>query len=279
LNRRTGWVAYGNEQTGPTRVVETTDGGHRWSKPSGIDTAGCALQFVNGDDGWCVALGGALGSEGLSIYRTTTSGRRWRLISVTNPPGAKSTPGSLPFECDKQIRFSTRILGFAGFACNGGPSVIYASTDGGARWTKRSVSRRGVPRPTAGTLVAAPISVGTNAAASVALGGYKQVRSQTLIFSSTNNTGHDWRAVVPPGPRIAWGADVVTPTVWRLSLNRTILATNNAGRTWTKIRSNKRLTTSTQSTAVDFVTPQVGWDTDSGGPDLLYTTNGTSQDG
>jgi photosystem II stability/assembly factor-like uncharacterized protein len=122
-------------------------------------------------------------------------------------------------------------------------------------------------------LVSDPVSVGANAAAGIDIGGFRHVRSQTLIVRSSD-TGRNWRVVKPPGRPIPWGADVVTPTVWKLTLGRTILATNNAGRTWMKIRSDKRLTTSTQSDAVDFISPVVGWDTSSGGPDLLCTTDG-----
>jgi photosystem II stability/assembly factor-like uncharacterized protein len=273
LNSRRGWIEYGNDNTGPQRLIETTDSGRHWRSLIKIPVAGCNIQFVNWTDGWCTELGGALGSEGVKIYRTTTGGRRWRLVSVTNPPGQKSTRGALPWGCDKSIGFSTASTGFAGFACNGGWPPIYATRDGGARWIPTRVVRHPVPIGDGGAWFSAPIVAGGKGAVSLFIGGGPKVRSETVVFRSTNG-GRVWRAVTTPGPATHWVADIVTPTRWHLVSGRTVLSSDDGGRTWSTIKSDKRLTTSAVAPGIDFVTPRVGWDIASGGPDPLRTTDG-----
>ncbi len=63
--------------------------------------------------------------------------------------------------------------------------------------------------------------------------------------------------VRPPGKPRGYDVDVVTPRVWRLVAGRTLLGTDNAGRTWTNITASVALS---QASQVLFTTPDVGWD-------------------
>lgn len=265
------WVADSVDH--PT-LLTTRDGGRIWTRVGRLPSSACELQFVNPVDGWCVKIDGAAGSEFVAIYRTTTAGRTWREVSHNAAPGKQSTPDPVPFACDKSLAFTSPTDGFASSFCNGGGGYIYATADGGARWHRRL----SVPTPgqgSAGAAFTAVVASRDAAAAGYTVQGYKVTPTSSVVYHSTDR-GARWSKVQPPGPPKGYDVDILTPSAWRLIAGRTVLATNDAGHTWTHVTANVALGDARFPAQVLFATPNVGWDLPSlaDSDNALHTTDG-----
>jgi photosystem II stability/assembly factor-like uncharacterized protein len=228
------WIAYGpyGPPEGPQTLLTTSDGGRTWTR-AGRAPRNCDLQFVNPVDGWSVGIGGAAGSEFVTIYRTTTGGRTWRRASSN---GTSPTPDPIPFACDKSVTFTSPTDGFAASICNGGGGYIYATSDGGSRWQRR-LSLRSPVGGSDGAGFTAVVAHGSDAAAGYTVQGYQTTPTTTVVYRSTDG-GRRWTAVQPPGHPRGYQVSVVTPRVWRLVAGETVLSTDDAGRTWSRITAN-----------------------------------------
>ncbi len=114
-----------------------------------------------------------------------------------------------------------------------------------------------------------PSTSGKDAAAGYTADGIKTARS--VVYHSTDR-GQHWSLVSPPGPPRRYDIDIVTPSLWRLVAGRRILATDDAGRTWSTITSDTDLSGFGD---VDFSTAVVGWAPDpTGNPTVLHTIDG-----
>ena len=247
------WLLDG-DQAHPT-LFSTIDSGHAW-RPIGPIPGSCSVQFVNPRRGWCVRLGGAAGSETVAIYRTSNGGLSWRKISVTGVPESRprSTVDALPFGCDKTVSFTSPTAGFASASCNNGGGLVHATTDGGVRWRGELMllpPRNGSGYEQFTDVVAhrGEATIGVTRFAS-------HVQSFTLIFHSTD-AGRRWTPVRPPGPHTAYDVDIVTADIWRLTAGHTVLATNDAGKTWQTSTSEITLNRSDQ---VIFTTATTAWE-------------------
>lgn len=273
------WATYGLPGSeGTQTMVSTSDGGRHWTVVGRIPGYGCQLQFVTPLDGWCPDIGAAAGSEGVDLYRTTNGGRHWTLVSSTTPQ--THTPAALPFGCDKTIRFTSVDVGWAVFFCNGGLASLYETTDGGVRWIQREVATP--PFSFAfGGFSGIPQVIGNEGAV-----GYQFVPansfSRTVVYV-TDDAGASWHAVVPPGPGRLWAVDALTPWSWRLIDGDEILATTNAGRSWSSFKSNVSFPPGNVSLVpapIDFLNGEVGWisslSPQTGGYSLWRTTDGGS---
>jgi len=53
-----------------------------------------------------------------------------------------------------------------------------------------------------------------------------------------SNGGQSFHPVYPPGKPRQWAVDVISPSQWRLTYGKEILATNNGGTSWFTVTSN-----------------------------------------
>jgi len=81
-----------------------------------------------------------------------------------------------------------------------------------------------------------PVFNGSNGAIPYVVG------RDSLIYVTTNG-GQSFHPVYPPGRPKPWMEDIVSSSIWRLWYGKTILATDNAGRTWFTVRSDTVLQT------------------------------------
>jgi photosystem II stability/assembly factor-like uncharacterized protein len=277
LNADDAWVAYGGlGARAPQSVIATTDGGRKW-RVIGAKPPVCELDFVSVSDGWCAAIGGALGSETVTLYRTTDGARSWRVVSRTSPDSR--SPGGLPFGGDKNIAFSTADVGWAAFASAAGVAPLFESENGGGSWIERNVAPppRHIgppPRDGYGAMFAGqPAMNGRFGAVGYSVG--QRIGARTIVYRTTD-AGRDWRPVVPPGPGKPWLVDTLTGRSWRLVYGNRILATDDSGRTWHTIRSDHTFPDLSYSfgsptpPVVLFASDHVGWIVQ---PDLESSTN------
>ncbi len=233
------WVSYAGVTSGsPQTLVATRDGGRQWTRVGWLPSPNCTLQFLTAKVGWCVTTLGAMGSEAVTVYRTTDGGQHWTLKSASASPPHSGTPGSLPVGCDKYVAFTAPTVGWAAFLCPIGLSPIYESVDGGRTWTRQSVAAL----PASYRLGSvgddlwngAPVAVGAIAAAGLTV---EDPGVRSLVYRSTDG-GRTWSPVSLPGTPRQWSVDVVTPTTWKLSSGRTVLTTTDAGVSWVTVTSN-----------------------------------------
>lgn len=274
LSVDTAWIAPGDQATSPP-LYRTTDGGRSWQRV-GTDPGGCELEFVDLLHGWCIDIGAAGGSETVGLERTTDGGATWSEVSRTGPPpGGGSTPGSLPFGCDKAITFSSDTVGWASSFCNGGSPYLYRTVDAGVHWYPLPTIPLppGTPKP-AGAGLSRPAVRGSNLAVAESIGG----TGATVIATSSNN-GQSWKSQLISSSTQPWNVDLIDPTHWRLTNGTELMATDDAGAHWRTSTLTVAMNgpgTFGLADTLDFLTPLQGWampGTDGGGP-FWWTDNG-----
>ena len=105
-----------------------------------------------------------------------------------------------------------------------------------------------------------------------AAGLYIEAPKPVSLVYRTTDGGASWQPVPPPGKPRNWVIDLVNATDWKLASGRSLLATDNAGRTWQTVKSN--IAFGNGSEAPDFVTPEIGWYPRGDAKEEFRTTDG-----
>jgi hypothetical protein len=258
LGTKVGWVEADSLHEPRTEpVYRTLDGGRSWRRLARVRT-GCQLDFVDRSHGWCTLIGGAAGSAFVWVYRTSDGGSSWRLVSRTGLPGeGGSTPGALPFGCDKSIGFTSQRTGWAALNCNVGEPRLYTSSDGGSRWHELPAIPlpKGLSTADGGSL-GVPVAHGSRLAVLLGLGPAIASGRVTSMVATSANGGRTWHTQPVPGKPDWWAADLVSVRSWRLSDGGTLLETNDAGRHWQRLEDPSRLG---YAVAPDFLSARLGF--------------------
>ena len=277
LSATRAWLTYGGVISSAHQILATTgDGGRHWSRVGTLPDAGCTLQFTSAESGTCVDAVGAGGSMPIGIYRTYDGGASWHKI-FQSPISSSTAVGSIPFGCDKSVRFENATTGFVFFWCAGGTgATIYATSDGGVTWSSRDVAPPS-PVPTGGGGFGGTAVFDGRTGAVPYLGG-----NYSAVFV-TSDGGRTFHPVYPTGARRTWAVDLISPTRWRLTHGQEILATNNAGASWFALTSSTELTPTSYAKGappgglVDFVTVRDAWLTENqygSNSSLWHSTDG-----
>jgi photosystem II stability/assembly factor-like uncharacterized protein len=191
-----------------------------------------------------------------------------------------ATKGSIPFGCDKNIYFTSAAKGFTLFFCNGGSgAIVEESLNGGVTWLDRTVAQPSSVPEGGGGFSGSPVFDGSNGAMPYSVG------TDSEIYVTANG-GQSFHPVDPPGKAKQWMEDIVSPFIWRLTYGKTILGTDNGGKTWFTLTSNTVLQTNDYAKGappggiVQFGSTNDGWLTENQyDPNsvLLRTTDGGRQ--
>lgn len=263
------WIEAG--APGPTAALyRTVDGGNTWGR-LGDMPGNCQLDFVDLRHGWCTSIGAAAGSETVRLYRSVDGGSTWKLVTRTGLYGSGSTPGALPYGCDKTITFTSAQVGWAATYCNGGTPRLYTTRDGGARWHKlASIELPRLQTPPAGEGVSLPAVAGSHLAVSVTIGG--SPHGATAIATSANG-GRSWDARLVPGSLLYWTEDLIDVRHWLLSDGATLLSTADAGEHWHRQRAPVAMRDSVGATlTLNFLSPELGFAVPNGNNGPLWST-------
>ncbi len=281
LNARDAWVARGTT-VGTSRgtLLATTDGGATWTPKGPMPEPFCRLQFTSSQDGTCSVLNGAAGSMAVIIYRTSDGGTHWAKIydDTAEMTGSRTPKGHMSVACDKSLYFSSASRGWATTFCAIADPIIYRTLDGGRVWNQSAAVAPALNRAYGGGFSGDPAIRGANGAISYAGG-----KNNEVLVYVTHDSGRSFAPVYLPKQFRHWEADVVTPSVWRFATESSILATNDAGATWTTIQSDAKSVVKPNAageptlTSVQFSTAAKGWMTwtyGSGRTLLLRTIDG-----
>ena len=208
-------------------VWQTRNGGRTWRHGSHVPSRfGGGVQFLGETHGWLTLGGGvAAGSSGLRILASHDGGVKWQAVMVTSGVTGGSTPGALPFGCDKGgTSFATPLRGFAGGFCSGGSPFLYASADGGRTWHRQilaGMSRR------CECWVETPIFFSANGG--VLTAGATREGQRVYLTSDAGRTWHALRVrAIGPGDQ----SFVDARHGWVITAPRAISRTSDGGVRW-----------------------------------------------
>lgn len=245
LDSSQAWVAIASPvASGSTSftVYRTQDGGQTWDQSEPISIVGggpSSIDFVDPQHGWLMAsLGAGMSHEAVAIYRTTDGGMHWQQVSLTSGMQGESTPGSLPFVCDKSgITFSDTTTGWAGGACPGGELFFYVTRDGGQTWESVALpAPSGYPADLYSQCqcaVSRPTFI-TPQAGFVTVQIYEQ--QQRAVLYVTEDAGTTWTPrELPVSQLLGAGPDMVDATTGWLTDGQQLYVTRDAGQTWNEV--------------------------------------------
>ena len=255
LNGTDAWVAVSEKQQSdgsiPNVVFRTSDDGNSWQEamlPQGR-LGVSQVQFVNAQDGWVLAGfgGGAAGSQGVNLFRTTDGGQTWSLVA--------SAPGSLPLGGLKTgMGWASPTTGWVtGCVCAAENTILLSRTqDGGVTWQTQSL-----PLPALqGVFTTEPPVFFSATEGILPVSINYQGRVTLFAVYATHDGGATWsHSTLLMGSGSAWDFPSMQQG-WVVIGNGSIGVTSNGGQSWLLTSTSANFQNITQ---LDFVSAQVGW--------------------
>jgi photosystem II stability/assembly factor-like uncharacterized protein len=275
------WVAAsspGGSDLTTVMVYRTADGGQTWQGgvPLSIQGGGGAgsLDFIDPQLGWLIAdLGAAAGHEAVEIFRTVDGGMQWQEVSLTSGYPDQSTPGSLPFACDKSgLTFRDDATGWAAGSCPGGGLFFYVTYDAGQSWQTQTL----LPPPGYPANIFSDCQCGINTPPTFVSSqvGFFAVQIFTATGEGaflyvTNDGGVTWSPRVLPLMNLIGGPDFMDANTGWVTDGQQLYVTHDGGQNWAAVGG---LPTTNLAGSLDFVNANDGWITD--GQQLYVTHDG-----
>ena len=254
----------------PSAVLRTTDGGDTWTVIAELSDIIQQLS-VAGDDVWAAEISPPDGYS--SVARSTDGGRTWTTIyrlPTIAPPQGPITIGDLSMFGNTGVLVTTTGVGQWQELGEVPPFSYFATTDGGQTWRPRGI----------GLDVDNGLALIDSSSFADALQGWRIVTASIDAVEATDDGSTTWHPLGALPSDMTFGpvgVELSNDTdgyVWAgspaLNMSLEILATTDAGRTWTSdyVPNVRAASTNGQ---VDFVDAQHGWILASG---LWATTDG-----
>jgi photosystem II stability/assembly factor-like uncharacterized protein len=224
-------AAPGNRQF----LFETHDGGASWHRVASTVPLSGPIRFVNVREGWAVSEPRGLAGGGL--YRTTDSGRHWRRVRLTAPPGYRSQAATAGVPRFFESRVGVVPVRFRDRK-HAQHLVVYLTRDGGNTWSPRPAPVDADLRAQSwGIPEALPFSAATADSWFLFVG-------RRLFW--TRDAGRSWsitRTVAPKAPRV-WdvyftspldGWAIFAPVETGPRAGSALVKTTDGGRHWTPL--------------------------------------------
>jgi hypothetical protein len=273
-----------------TVMAISTDGGYRWSQ---FTLPNCAdadqLTFISARRGWALSeeYYGAKLPASNGLYESTDAGEAWKLVGV--PPFAGPIAFANPEDGWGVTGNSAGKDGGAPLAVGG---ELFATTDGGASWTRTTLPAPSNPKLAGWTVrYGSPKFLTSQVGFIPVLEASPGDHAARFGLGVTSNGGKSWTVhLAPSDPGTAdyssdntWpGLAVVVPWSatdrddWFVYVGPRLYRTTNGGETWTTIVP-RPVHGAAGIEGVTFTSPSIGWalfGSGTGGLQLGRTTNG-----
>lgn len=247
------WVAFLSPGASTTNIEETMDGGQTW-RANALQIERGEISFINPQDGWVCANGGAAaGSSAFDLFRTTDGGATWARAQDTQQI-VNGAPGALPFGGDKNCPgFINATTGWVtGYEPVDNFRYFYVTHDGGFHWQVQSLPP--VPGASAQYSTLAPIFFSNDTRDGVLPTQlYTSPSAQSVVAYVTRDGGASWQSTNPI-PAGSWmfldaqhGWVVQGGDLW---------VTGNGGQSWSRLTPGGPFQ---NVFTLDFISRQEGW--------------------
>ncbi len=251
LGGNTAWVAVSEklpDGTTASVVFRTSDGGQSWQQttlPTG-QLGVNQVQFVNAQDGWILASpgGGAAGSEGVNLFRTTDGGQTWSLVA--------SAPGSLPLHGIKSgMGWISATTGWiTGSIAIPNFVYLYRTQDGGVSWQQQSL-------PSPFPIQATQPPMFFSASEGLLPVTFSTPQGPSFAIYATHDGGATWSSSTPLSMMTGTWDFLTMQQGWVVGANGSSLnETSDGGQHWTAIAPSANFQHISQ---LDFVSAPEGW--------------------
>jgi photosystem II stability/assembly factor-like uncharacterized protein len=267
-----------NNPTSTVTVYHTSDRGQIWQRGDAFLLSGGGgpglMDFIDPQHGWMTAgLGAAAGSEAVEILQTVDGGAYWQQVSLTSGYPNQSTPGSLPFGCDKTgIGFRNANTGWATGACPGGPIFLFVTHDSGHTWKRQTLPSP--PGYAANLFAQCQCAFNPPIFFSPQVGIFDvqiyEVTQSAYLYVTTDG-GATWTPRKLPSMPIRGELNFIDANTGWMTDGKQIYATRDGGQNWTSV-GQLPISGDNLVGGVDFVDANNGWVTD--GKQLYVTHDG-----
>jgi photosystem II stability/assembly factor-like uncharacterized protein len=275
------WVAAaspGGSDLTTITVYRTADGGQTWDSGAPLSIQGGGgpgpMDFIDPQFGWFIAgLGAGVGHEAVEIFRTVDGGMQWEGVSLTSGYPNQSTPGSLPFACDKSgLTFRDGATGWAAGSCPGGGLFFYVTYNAGETWQQQALP----PPPGYPVNIYSDCQCGINTplafvSSQVGFFGVQILTAtgESAFLYATSDGGATWSPKALPLTHLIGGPDFIDADTGWVTDGQALNVTHDGGQSWAAVA---QLPTTNLVGGLNFVNANDGWITD--GPQLYVTQDG-----